>query len=198
MLIVDVEASGTRCAQHSIVSIGAIDFDNPENRFYEECRIWDGAEIMDGALEVNGFSKEEITDPQKQTEAQAVQKFITWSESIADRTITGQNPSFDRDFLREAAYREHFNWSFAYRTIDTHSLCWMHIIKRGNKPPVDAAHKRSDLDLDAILRYCGIPAEPEPHNALTGALCHAEVASRLLFDRKLLPEFEQFDIPWLT
>tara|TARA_B100000745_G_scaffold290808_1_gene230040 strand:- start:218 stop:814 length:597 start_codon:yes stop_codon:yes gene_type:complete len=198
MLIVDVEASGTRYAQHSIVSIGAVDFDNPENRFYEECQIWPGADIMDGALEVNGFTEAEITDPEKQTESVIVTKFMEWSRAnIVDRTITGQNPSFDRDFIREAAYRAHLNWDFAYRTIDTHSLCWMHIIKRGNKPPVDTKHKRSDLDLDAILQYCGIPEEPQPHNALTGALCHAEVTSRLLFDRKLLSEFEQYDIPWL-
>ena len=39
--------------------------------------------------------------------------------------------------------------------------------------------------------------EPKPHNALTGAKSHAEVISRLLYDKKLLPEFEQFEIPWL-
>ena len=38
--------------------------------------------------------------------------------------------------------------------------------------------------------------EPSPHNALTGALCHAEVIERLLYGRKLLPEFTQYEIPW--
>ena len=84
-----------------------------------------------------------------------------------------------------------------YRTIDTHSLAWMHIIKRGGEPPIGEKHKRSALNLDAVLNYCGIPDESEPHNALTGALSHAEVISCLLYDKKLLPEFEQFDIPWL-
>lgn len=197
MLIVDIEASGTNYQKHSIVSIGALDFDNPENRFYEECRIWDNAHIMDGALGVNGFTEAEITDSTKQTEAEIVQKFIEWSQSFADRTLTGQNISFDRDFLRAGAQRAGLNWTFAYRTIDTHSLCWMHIIKRGLETPVDIEHKRSNLDLNAVLRYCGVPSEPDPHNALTGALCHAEVTSRLLYDKKLLPEFEQYEIPWL-
>ncbi|MFT7507604.1 MAG: DNA polymerase III epsilon subunit-like protein [Acidimicrobiales bacterium] len=196
MLIVDVEASGTNYQKHSIVSIGAVDFDNPENRFYEECKIWENAHIMEGALEVNGFTEAEITDPSKQTEAEIVEKFITWSRTFTDRTLTGQNISFDRDFLRAGAQRAGLNWDFAYRTIDTHSLCWMHIVKRGNKPPVDTEHKRSNLDLNAVLGYCGIPDEPNPHNALTGALCHAEVTSRLLYDKKLLPEFEHLDIPW--
>ncbi len=197
MLILDIEASGTEYHTHSIVSIGAVDFTNPENRFYGECKIWEGAHIMDGALEVNGFTEAEITDQSKQTEAELVTQFLEWTQHLGDRTIAGQNPSFDRDFVRAAAGRAHLPWDLAYRTIDTHSLCWMHIIKQGNKPPVDAQHRRSSLTLDSILQYCGIPEEPQPHNALTGALCHGEVASRLLYDKKLLPEFDHFAIPWL-
>ncbi len=197
MLIVDIEASGTNYQKHSLVSIGALDFDNTDNRFYEECQIWTGAHIMDGALEINGFTEAEITDTTKKTEEQIVTEFIEWSKDFRDRTLTGQNISFDRDFLRAAAQRAGLNWSFAYRTIDTHSLCWMHIIKSGKPAPVDAVHKRSSLDLNAVLQYCGVPAEPDPHNALTGALCHAEVTSRLLYDKKLLPEFQSFEIPWM-
>lgn len=196
MLVVDIEASGTEYNKHSIVSIGAVDFDRPENRFYQECRIWEGAHIMEGALAVNGFTEAEITDPSKKSEAEIVTEFLEWSQHLSDRTITGQNPSFDRDILKAAAERAGLSWDLAYRTIDTHTLCWMHIIKSGKTPPIDPQHRRSALDLDAVLNYCGIPKEPEPHNALTGALSHAEVASRLLYDKKLLPEFERYDIPW--
>lgn len=198
MIILDVEASGTRYDLHSVVSIGAVSLREPDKRFYRECRIWEGAEIMDGALAVNGFTEAEISDPSKPTEAQITQEFLEWSQHFADRTLAGQNPSFDRDMLRAAAGRAHLNWDLAYRTIDTHTLCYMHIIKAGQQPPIDPQHRRSSLDLDAILNYCGIPEEPQPHNALTGALCHAEVISRLLFDQKLLPEFERYNIPWLV
>ncbi len=68
------------------------------------------------------------------------------------------------------------------------------MVTRGLTVPLAKHH--SALDLDAILRYCGIPDEPMPHNALTGAMSHAEVASRLLYTKKLLPEFEQYQIPW--
>lgn len=195
MLIVDVEASGVEYHKHSIVSIGALDFNNPTNRFYEECKIWDGAHIMDGALEVNGFTKEEILDPNKKTEAQITEEFLNWAMELPDHTIVGQNPSFDRDFLKTASERAHLNWELAYRTIDTHTLAHMHIVKRGLVPPLK--NKRSALNLDAVLNYVGIPNEPEPHNALTGALSHAEVTSRLLYDKQLLDEFKQFPIPWL-
>lgn len=198
MLILDVEASGTEYQKHSIVSIGAVDLEDPTNRFYGECKIWDGAHIMDGALEVNGFTKEEITDESKQTEGELVKAFIEWSQHMSDRTLAGQNVSFDRDFVKAALERIGEPYDLAYRTIDTHSLCWMHHVKRGLEVPIDAQHRRSALNLDAVLNYCGIPDEPEPHNALTGAISHAEVISRLLYDKKLLPEFEQFDIPWLA
>jgi DNA polymerase III epsilon subunit-like protein len=197
MLVIDVEATGTEAHKHSIVSVGALDFSNSENRFYGESRAWDGAHIMDEALEVNGFTKEEVTDPEKQSEADLVQAFLRWSDSVSERTLAGQNVSFDRDFLKYACERAgHTEWPFAYRTIDTHTLCWMHMVNRGLQPPINEKHRRSALDLDAVLNYCGIPKEPEPHNALTGALSHAEVISRLLYGRKLLTEFEQFDIPW--
>ena len=195
MIVVDVEASGTEAHKHSIVSVGAIDFANPSNRFYEECRIWDGAHVMESALTVNGFTMAEITDPNQQSEADLIHAFDRWASSIEERTLAGQNVSFDRDFLKYASERAgHTEWPFAYRTVDTHTLCYMHMVQRGLQPPV--MHNRSALNLDAILNYCGIPEEPMPHNALTGALSHAEVISRLLYGRALLPEFEQFDLSW--
>ena len=72
----------------------------------------------------------------------------------------------------------------------------MHMVTHGATPPFNRDKHRSDLSLDAILRYVGIPEEPRPHNALTGARCHAEVASRLLYSKPLLPDFEMYPIPW--
>ncbi len=198
MLVVDGEFSGLHYEKHSLVSLGALDLENPANQFYAECRIWDGAHIDPDGLAVNGFSEAEVTDKNKMTEAELVRNFIGWSASVNDRTLAGQNVSADRDMLKAATMRAGFEWNFAYRTIDTHSLCFMHMVKAGLQPPFDAEHHRSALNLDAVLNYCGIPAEPEPHNALTGAKSHAEVISRLLYDKKLLPEFSEFEIPWLT
>lgn len=197
MLIIDIEASGTNYQKHSIVSLGAIDFSNPTRQFYQECKIWEGAHIMDEALVVNGFSKEQIIDSSKMTEAELVIQFMEWSEELSDRTLAGQNVSFDRDMLHAGIERAGQNWTLPYRTLDTHTMCYTHMVKRGILPPRDLEHKRSALNLDAIMNYCGIPDEPEPHNALTGAKSHAEVIARLLYDQQLLPEFTQFKIPWL-
>ena len=195
MLVVDVEASGTNPHVHSIVSVGAVEFANPANQFDEECRIWEGAHIMDDALVVNGFTREQITDPNKKSLKQVITAFLAWAQAVpGDRTIAGQNPSFDRDFLQTSAERYHLNWPLAYRTIDVHSICYMHQIKRGLNIPI--VHNRSALDLDAILRYVGLPDEPSPHNALTGATVEAEALSRLLYDKPLLEGFKHLPVPW--
>lgn len=198
MIIVDIEATGTNAQKHSIVSLGAIDFNKPERQLYLECRRFDGARIMDGALEVNGFTEAEIDDVGKIMEAELFAQFMEWSYECEDRTLLGQNVAFDRAFLSAAAERAGKIFDLPYRTLDTHTMCYMHMIKRGVTPPFDEQHKRTALNLDAVLNYCGIPDEPDPHNALTGAKCHGETASRLLFDKKLLPDFEQFQIPWLS
>ena len=116
------------------------------------------------------------------TEAELVRNFTGWAKDIPDRTLAGQNVSYDRD-MHEQQLRAGMNWQFILRTIDTHTLCYMHMIKAGKQPPIDEKHHRSALNLDAVLNYCGIPDEPEPHNALTGALSHAECISRLLYGK---------------
>lgn len=196
MIVIDVEGSGTEYHKHSILSIGALDLRNPNNQFYGECHVWDGAHIMDEALAVNGFTREEATDPTKKSEAELVGAFTEWALGIHDRTFAGQNVSYDRDMVKAAMERAGENYPFAYRTLDTHTLAYMHMIKRGLTPPFDEVNHRSALNLDAALHYVGIPEEPTPHNALTGAYCHAEVIFRLLYDKTLLPQFEQYSIPW--
>lgn len=199
MLVIDAEMSGLEPTLHSLVSIGAIDLEHPERQMYEECRVWEGAKVEDEALQVNGFSLAQVTDPTKQSEGELVHKLVAFAEPMQDRTFAGQNVFTDAAFLRAAAARAgHTSWDFAHRIIDVHTLCWVHMHTRGLVPPLDPQKHHSKLNLEAVARYCGMPEEPKPHNALTGAKYTAEVISRLLNNKKLLPDFEQYEIPWLT
>lgn len=193
MIVVDVETTGIDPKRHSIVSIGAVDFSNPENQFYQECRIWDGAEIDEEALKINGFSEEDIKSHDKITEKELINNFLQWIENIGDKTIAGENPSFDRDFLKFSAERNGIKWPLGYRTVDLHTLCYTHQLKRGINPPIK--NGKSDLNTDKILEYVGLPAEPKPHNALIGAKMEAEAFSRLIYGKGLLKEFENYPIP---
>lgn len=192
MIIVDVETTGVDEVKHAILSVGAVDFDNPSNQFYEECRAWDGAHIDDEGLAINGFKREQVLDQTKQTDEELIRHFMDWAKGVNEQTLAGQNPSFDRDFLHRAADRYHLEWPFAFRTIDQHSVCFTHMIRRGVTPPIINNH--TALNSDLIMKYVGIPAEPHPHNALNGAKVAAEALSRLLYGTNLLPEFEKFPV----
>ena len=195
MIVLDVEASGIDPTSHSILSLGAIDIDDPTNQFYDECRLWEGAKIEDEAIAINGFSREEATDPEKKTETELIQAFVTWAtDRPQNRTLAAQNVSFDYEFVRAACHRAHIDFPFAKRTIDTHTLVWSHMMARRISPPLENHH--SAINLGFALTYCGLPEEQKPHNALTGALSHAEVIARIAYGKKLLPEFEKYDIPW--
>lgn len=192
MIVVDVEASGVSPEKNSLVSVGAVDFSDPSRRFYEECRIWDGAHVDSDAMAVNGFTKEQITDQKKKTDREVVLNFLEWINESKEKTIAGHNPSFDRDFLQATAYRYHIDWPLAHRTIDLHSICYFDMIRKGITPPT--LHGHSALNLDAVLKYVGIPDEPKPHNALTGALVETESFARLFFGKTLLSEFAKYPI----
>lgn len=196
MIIVDVETTGTNSEKHSIISIGAVDFDHPKDQFYRECRVWDGAHVEPAAMVVNGMTDEQIRDPQKPEEGEAVREFFAWLETRDNVLIVGHNPMFDLGFLQAAAARHHIDFTIAHRSLDLHTLAYMHMVQNGVTPPVK--NKKSDLNSDTVATYVGIPAEPKPHNALNGAIWEAEALSRLLFGRNLLEQFGQYPVPWTT
>ncbi len=194
MLALDVETSGTNPDQHSILAIGALDISNPYNQFYGECRAWDGAKLEKEAAEINGIGEEAATDPAKQSEAELIAAFFAWAASLEERTLVAQNVGFDRAFLAAAAHRAHLDMPFATRTIDIHTLVWLHMTQQGKTPPTEKHH--SAVNSKTVLNYCGLPEEPRPHNALSGAKWHGEIVSRIAYTKNILPEFSNFPIPW--
>lgn len=197
MIVLDVESTGLIPSRCSILSLGAVDLDDPTNQFYDECRIWEGAHVTDEALGINGFSREEIEAPHKKTEADLITSFVAWAtDRPKNRMLAAQNPSFDLEFVQEACKRAGIECPFGKRTLDVHTLVWAHMTMNGREVPVDK--HRSAINLDFALKYVGLEAEPKPHNALTGALCHAEVIARIAYNRKVFPDFSHLDIPWPT
>jgi DNA polymerase-3 subunit epsilon len=197
MIALDVETSGLDPERNSILSIGALDTDEPTNQFYDECYVWDGAQVSGEALVINGFTKAEAMDSSRKSESELIGAFIAWVlDRPKDRTIVGQNSSFDRDFVRSACRRAGLEFPFAHRTIDIHSLVWLHMIQRGVVPPM--RNQYSNISLTTALEYCGLPPEQKPHNALNGAFAHAEVFARIAYTKKILPEYLSYEIPWMT
>src|SRR3989338_289015 len=192
MIVVDMESTGVDPIKHSLLSVGAVEYGSPENFFYEECVVWDGAHVDDEALAINGFKREDIFEG-KQTDKELLIKFLAWADTCNEKTIAGQNPATDRDFLKYTAMRYHVDWPFAQRVVDLHSIAYYHMLKRGVSPPLKNNH--SALNLEAILDYVGLPSLPEPHNGLTDAKFEAEALSRLISGKPLISSFSGFAIP---
>ena len=199
MIVVDVECSGLDPFTHSLASIGAVDFNNPTNVFYEECKIYDGAEISKQAQMINGFTEAQLKDKNKPTDEQIVLNFIKWSRGCENCTLAGMNTYFDRDFLLTTCRRYTIEWPFSYRILDLHSIAYANMLQRGISVPLSCESeqciKTSCITTDGIFNYVGMPREPMPHQGLQGATMEAEAFSRLIFGRSLLGEFANHMIP---
>ncbi|MBI4146260.1 3'-5' exonuclease [Candidatus Woesearchaeota archaeon] len=193
MIVVDIETTGLDPYRHCLLSVGAVDFCNPENFFYEECRIDDGAAVALDALMVNGFSEQQIRDVSKQSVRQLLEKFVKWSEECEERTLAGECVGFDHNFLKVTMERQGLYWFFGHRLIDLHSISQAHMRRRGLRPALK--NSISGLNLDRTLGYVGLPGLPKPHHALTDAKMEAEAFSRLMHGKGLLKEFSHIGIP---
>jgi hypothetical protein len=193
MIVIDVETTGERAWLHSILSIGAVDFSKPKNQFYKECRIREGAEIDPVALQINGFSMDEIKSEKKDSLKDILEQFIEWSGKIEDTTMAGHNHYMDVDFIEYSLAIYGIKSPFAYRLVDTHKLTYANYISRGIKPPIEKGG--SGINSTVFIKYCGLPEEPKPHNALTGAKIETEAISRLMYGKNLLEEYESFSVP---
>jgi DNA polymerase III epsilon subunit-like protein len=196
MIVVDIETTGLNPGRNSLISIGAVDFYNPDNLFYGECRIPLGAEISEKALEINGFSKKQLHNRRNPTVGELVRNFSNWAKkSTNSLTLAGENVGrFDHKWLEHDARAGGIDFIFGYRTVDLHSLTVMDHYRRGIDLPLKQ-DGTSALSLDKTLTYVGLPGEPKPHNALTGAKYEAEAFSRLLHKKNLLQEFKGFPLP---
>ncbi len=190
MIIVDIETTGLDPTKNSIVSIGALDFSNPENQFYGECRPLDGTVIDKKALEINGFSAEDLNRKNKSCQ-ELTEEFLNWAEKIEEKILAGENVWLDAGFLKKSAERIDRKWNFGHRLFDLHTLSYFHHLLQ-NK---DLIKKKSNLSLDETLKYVGLPQEPRPHNALTGTKMEAEAFSRLIYKKNFLKEFKKYPLP---
>jgi DNA polymerase-3 subunit epsilon len=132
-------------------------------------------------------------DASKPSEKELLKAFFEWTNSVNDVTFAGENPSFDRDFLRVACMRYKIDWPFAYRTVDLHSIVYAKLIKEGKEIP--SRNRHTNLGLDTMLSMVGLPRNPLPHNALRDAVLEAEVFSRVILGKSQVPGFELFPVP---
>lgn len=165
MIILDIETAGLDPHRHSMVSLGAVDF-NSGLEFYGECHAYVNREIEFAALAINGFSYDDIMRTDKPSPHQLYLNFINWVKTNNLQPLLGGHNlgSFDVQFLLDlhekygSLYPELYGkWIFGHRFVDLHSVAFAKFGK--------------SMKMDEILKTLGLPEEPKPHNALNGARC---------------------------
>lgn len=203
MIIVDCEMSGVDPVKHGIVSIGAVDLENPKRQFYIECHIDKDHEVMKNppkdptsttisVEEFIGMSEKQMRDKKKPSIKEALTKFFKWVEESKSKTLVAQN-YMDLMFLEIAARTHNLKYPIGHRFVDLHSVGYVRLIELKQPLPMKDGH--SAIGARFLAKFTGIPEEPHPHNALTGAKYEAETFSRLVYGKNLLPEFKKFSIP---
>ena len=193
MIVVDLETTGLDAQKNSIASIGAVDFLDPSNVFYVECRIEEGAIISEESLKITGFTPESLRDKRRPSVKTVTQDFFWWCKKATARVLSGENPWLDASFLRKSSATYAIEWPFGHRLVDLHSICYAHYLSWGL--PIPYERQGDGLGLDQIIEYLGIKADRKLHNALADAKLEAEAFSRIIYGRPLFKEYTQYPIP---
>jgi len=189
MIVVDVEASGPDPCENGLVSIGAVEFENPKNFFYGECRLRKGAVILKEVPKIIGMSKKEMLRKDKMSTKELLKKFFLWSKKIKDKRIAGLTPFFDYMYLYIESKRANLKLPFSHHTFDLRSVFYLKHIYLKDKIP-----KQKD-NLDSIAKFVGIKIKRKFHNALEDAKLETECFYRLIYKKKIFPEYKKFPIP---
>lgn len=192
VVVVDLETSGLDCHRHSILEFGAARFGLGVEEggqvgfptFELKCRCWEvhlphqviRAEYEPKALEVNGRTPEDIYDESFLTEQKATKQFFEWLGE-GEWILAGMNPTHDYNFLKAAGDRAGIRKiPFVHRKIDLHSVAVMFAIAHGME-----VNPRG-IYTDGIYQMIGMPNEPKPHRAATGAGYEAQALLKMLVE----------------
>ncbi|MBI2452576.1 3'-5' exonuclease [Candidatus Pacearchaeota archaeon] len=209
MIVVDIETSGLSPVKNGIWQIGAINFNNPEEIFFDEGRIDLDDNVSEGALKVTGKTEQELRDKNKQNQKSLLIEFFDWikKQRKSDRRLNPicQNPQFDIGFLQTKAVKYELEFPFAYRSFDLHSIAATRYFQINGKFLMKEGI--SGMDLPNVLGLCGLEderiivrgeeiiKEGKPHNALEDAKLTTECFSRLVYGKSLFNEFSRHEIP---
>jgi|ACXJ01.1.fsa_nt_gi DNA polymerase III epsilon subunit-like protein len=192
-VVFDCETTGLRPNENSIVALGAVDVATGDT-FYEECRIPENSIVNQKALDVNGFTEEQIKDPSKETSEELYKHFIEFCKAHKTLFLAAYNAGFDINFTHSIGKRLKMN-GLPPKAYDLMEIAMNEFINNDNIFPLVEKEKIPGKypKLNETLGYYGLPDERHPHNALTGAQLECEVYTLMKFKEHYLPEYK--DVP---
>ncbi len=211
MIVLDIESSGLDTGKCGIWQIGAIELENPENKFLEEAKIDEEDIVKPDSILVTGKTEEEMRDKNKQSQKQLILNFFEWVKTCKNRLIIGQNIGWDLTFIQNKCLKygiqDILRKTSGFKGLDTYSIAQLKHLEKKGKFSIKG-DGRGDMGLHKVLEFCGIPdkrvvldeknrveKEGTPHNALEDCKLTGECYSRLILGKNLFPEYSKFKIP---
>jgi len=180
ILFVDTETGGLDPAQHSILSLGAVVYQDGEvlDRFYSVVNEGINLSVTPGALKVNGFTVDSIErDGLLPTEVlYDLGTFMKRWGLTKDVTLAGHNVNFDIGFIKrlfdKGGWGAKYTDVFSYRSIDTMAIAGFLSYAK--------LIKTSRVSLDNLLTEFHLKREEKDHNALEDAELAAKVFTAMV------------------
>lgn len=193
--VLDFETTNLDGRTGAVLSAGMVAYKSGVRTFYHEYYPFDGADITQQALDVNGFDPDKIARIPENNPRNMPFDVIGFMRSNDCITVAGQNPCFDVSFLN--AYSDRYSSGFGLHRglLDLHSVCVSVMFSKGIALQRRAQRGDSALTLDWILRFVGLGTEPKPHNALNGARYEFEAFCRLIYGKSVMQDLKKFAIP---
>ena len=167
----DLETSGDIFGVHEILEIGLVVFDpntfeilDTYNQKVKPVRIENAIPL---ALEYNGYNEKDWKD------AISLDKAIKiYSEKTQGCVFCAYNVAFDWGFVNESfrkvGIQNPMSTKENHDKLDLLSIAWDKGLKNENS-----------FSLKTACKYFDVPSEPEPHNALSGAMTAYELFKKL-------------------
>lgn len=209
MIILDIESTGLT-SDCGICEIGAIDFNNPNNYFIQDCRVDSDDIITEGALKVNGRTLEELRDLNKQSQKQLIENYLSWVEKQPEKIFFGQNVSWDITMIQAKSLKYNIQLKFldthGQRGFDLHTIAQEKYKETNGNYFLNKIGK-SNMNLGKVLEFCGlednrinmtfrgVEKQGKYHSALEDCKLEGEALSRIKFGKNIFKEYSEFKIP---
>lgn len=208
MIILDIETTGLT-HDCGICEIGAINLDNSDNYFLQDCQTDKEDFVTEEALSVNGRTREQLYDFNKQPQKKMIENYLNWVEKQPEKMFYGQNVAWDISMIQarcvKYGLRDKFLEIHGQRGMDLHTIA-QEKYKEINEKYLLKKNGMSAMNLSRILEFCGLPDERinvrgeeivkqgKFHTALEDCKLEGEALYRMKFGKSFFPEYSKFKI----
>lgn len=163
----DLETSGDIFGVHEILEIGLVVFDQNtfeiKNTLNIKTKPLNIENAVPAALERNGYNKKDWQEAVSLKEAME-----QYTQKTQGAIFCAYNATFDWGFVNDAFRKTGVKNEMDYHRLDLLSIAWAKGMAGSEK-----------WSLKTACEMFGVPPEPDPHNALNGAMTAYELFKKL-------------------